>query len=46
MRAGRPFVFTDLLRRKGLDRIVAFLEEAGGLVPAAKAPDREREWQQ
>jgi urease accessory protein len=46
MRAGRPFVFTDLLRRKGLDGIVAFLEEAGGLVPAAKAPDREREWQQ
>ena len=31
MRAGRPYVFTDLLRRKGLDRIVAFLEEAGGL---------------
>jgi urease accessory protein len=31
MRAGRPYVFADLLRRKGLDRIVAFLEEAGGL---------------
>jgi urease accessory protein len=31
MRAGRPYVFTDMLRRKGLDRIVEFLEEAGGL---------------
>jgi urease accessory protein len=31
MRAGRPYVFSDLLRRKGLDRIVAFLEETGGL---------------
>ena len=31
MRAGRPYIFTDLLRRKGLDGIVAFLEGAGGL---------------
>jgi urease accessory protein len=31
MRAGRPYVFADLLRRKGLESIVAFLEEAGGL---------------
>jgi urease accessory protein len=31
MRAGRPYIFTDLLRRRGLDRIVAFLEGAGGL---------------
>lgn len=31
MRAGRPYVFTDMLRRKGLDRIVKFLESAGGL---------------
>jgi urease accessory protein len=31
MRAGRPYIFTDLLRRRGLDRIVAFLELAGGL---------------
>ena len=31
MRAGRPYVFTDMLRRKGLDRIIEFLESAGGL---------------
>jgi urease accessory protein len=36
MRAGRPYVFTDLLRRRGLDRIVAFLEEAGGLRHGAR----------
>jgi urease accessory protein len=33
-RGARPFVFTDMLRRKGLDTIIAFLEEAGGLVPS------------
>jgi urease accessory protein len=27
----RPFVFTDLLRRKGVSEIVAFLESEGGL---------------
>ncbi|MGD9737926.1 MAG: urease accessory protein UreG [Bauldia sp.] len=32
-RGARPFVFTDMLRRKGLDTIIAFLEEAGGLRP-------------
>jgi urease accessory protein len=32
-RGGRPFVFTDMLRRKGLDEIVRFLEEHGGLTP-------------
>ncbi len=26
-----PFVFSDLLRRQGLDEIVAFIEKAGGL---------------
>jgi urease accessory protein len=31
VRAGRPFVFTDLRRRQGLERVVAFLREAGGL---------------
>jgi urease accessory protein len=31
MRAGRPFVFTDMLRRKGVPEIVAFIEKAGGL---------------
>jgi urease accessory protein len=31
MRGERPYVFADTLRRKGLDRIVAFIESAGGL---------------
>ena len=31
-RGTRPYVFTDLLRRKGLAEIVAFLEKAGGLI--------------
>jgi urease accessory protein len=31
MRGGRPYVFADTLRRKGLDRIVGFIESAGGL---------------
>ncbi len=37
MRGDRPYVFADTLRRKGLDRIIAFIEAAGGLVarPAA-----------
>jgi len=30
-RGDRPFVFTDLLRRKGVAEIVAFLEAEGGL---------------
>jgi urease accessory protein len=30
-RGGRPYVFSDLLRRQGLDEIIAFIEEAGGL---------------
>jgi urease accessory protein len=30
-RGDRPFVFTDMLRRKNLDVVIAFLEEAGGL---------------
>jgi urease accessory protein len=30
-RAGRPYVFSDLLRLRGLDDIVAFIEKAGGL---------------
>jgi urease accessory protein len=32
MRGERPYVFTDMRRRKGLDTIVSFLEMAGGLV--------------
>jgi urease accessory protein len=31
MRAGDPFVFTDLKRGAGVERIVAFLQESGGL---------------
>jgi urease accessory protein len=31
VREGRPFVFTDLPRGRGLDRIIGFLEESGGL---------------
>ncbi|PZO80593.1 MAG: urease accessory protein UreG [Mesorhizobium amorphae] len=30
-RGGRPFVFTDMRRRVGLEEIVAFLETEGGL---------------
>ncbi len=36
-RAGRPYVFADLLRRKGLDEIVSFIESAGGLSAAEAA---------
>jgi urease accessory protein len=31
MRGSRPFVFTDMRRRQGLETIIAFLEEEGGL---------------
>jgi urease accessory protein len=31
MRGERPYVFADMLRRKGLNEIVAFLETRGGL---------------
>ena len=31
MRGERPYVFADMRRRDGLDRIVAFIESAGGL---------------
>jgi urease accessory protein len=37
VREGRPFVFTDLLRRDGLDDIIAFIEKVGGLQPAVAA---------
>jgi urease accessory protein len=36
-REGRPYVFTDLLRREALDDIVAFIERAGGLRPEVAA---------
>lgn len=31
VRDGRPYVFTDLLRREQLDQIIAFIEHEGGL---------------
>jgi urease accessory protein len=31
MRGPRPFVFSNLKTREGLDRIIAFVEQAGGL---------------
>jgi urease accessory protein len=33
-RAGRPYVFTDLLRQKGLSEVISFLEKHGGLTQA------------
>jgi urease accessory protein len=37
VREGRPYVMTDLLRRSGLDEVIAFIEKMGGLAdrPAA-----------
>ncbi len=32
-RGARPFVFTDMRRRVGLDEVIAFIEEHGGLQP-------------
>jgi urease accessory protein len=37
VREGRPYVFTDLLRRENLDAIIAFIEKQGGLAPAIAA---------
>lgn len=37
VRAGRPYVFADLLRREGVDEIIAFIEKAGGLRSADAA---------
>jgi len=30
-RGGRPFVFTDLMRRKGVEEVVGFVRRAGGI---------------
>ena len=30
-RGGRPYVFADMLRMKGLDEIIAYIEKSGGL---------------
>jgi len=35
-RGGRPFVFTDMRRQRGLDEIVAFIESSGGLAGPAE----------
>jgi urease accessory protein len=37
-RGQRPFVFSDLLRLKGLDEIVSFIERQGGLSSQAAQP--------
>jgi urease accessory protein len=37
VRDGRPYVFTDMLRQRGLKEIVAFIEHQGGLSAYAKA---------
>ncbi len=39
VRDGRPYVFADMLRREGLDEIIAFIEKAGGLADAANHDD-------
>jgi urease accessory protein len=33
VRGAKPYVFTDMMRRKGLDEVIGFIENAGGLVP-------------
>lgn len=35
VRGARPYVFTDMLRRRGLDEVVGFIEKSGGLTPRA-----------
>jgi urease accessory protein len=35
MRGERPFVMSNLKKSQGLDRIIGFIEEKGGLVPRA-----------
>lgn len=37
VREGRPYVFTDLLRRTGLDAVIAFIEKMGGLTSVEAA---------
>jgi urease accessory protein len=37
VRGGKPHVFTDTLRRKGLSEVISFIEAAGGLEKAALA---------
>jgi len=37
VRGGKPYVFTDTLRRKGLSEVISFIETAGGLEKPALA---------
>ena len=37
VREGRPYVFTDMLRRVGLDEVITFIEKQGGLAAAHAA---------
>jgi urease accessory protein len=37
VREGRPYVFSDMLRRENLDEIITFIERAGGLTPVVAA---------
>lgn len=39
VRNGHPYVFADMLRRQGLDKIIAFIEHQGGLVDTT--PERQ-----
>jgi len=39
VRGGRPYVFTDLLRGKGLDEVIAFIQWAGLLDPCLKTAE-------
>lgn len=34
-RRDKPYVFTDMLRREGLEQVITFIERAGGLMQAA-----------
>ena len=38
VREGKPFLFADMLRRRGLDEIIAFIEHAGGLTDLQSPP--------
>ncbi|HZP19817.1 MAG TPA: urease accessory protein UreG [Bauldia sp.] len=38
MRGARPFIFTNMRDGEGVEAAIAFIERAGGLVPAAAAP--------
>ncbi len=40
VRGARPYVFTDMLRRKGLGDVIGFIEKAGGLEPVNEAGKR------